>query len=752
MMYSLSQVAFVLLFLGTVFLLLIFGETTFGIFFLGLLVAVCGIALTHSRASQVRQFVLPLGLFGSFVAVTFLSLLTTISIPLTVNAAMFYASSYVVFFTVLCTDPEWFPTQLLIVGASILATFFSCLTLLYIAIPALTTTLPTVSLLTAQYGHNQASVLFLLVLPVVWFFADQRKSKLTRVAVLVLFAALILSFSRVATVLAVVELLLLTWKTQDHRLRELGKVLVLFVGLAMVLLAVFSLGWHRVGEECGFPFFQDKLCKSIHHELRPAYWSQAVRATLQRPITGWGGGTFSLLSPVLQQRYGEFSGYAHNEVLHAFAEYGMFGGIVFTAFLALVCWKAVAVLQKNESSLQKSIAIGVLCVVVSSCFDFGLHMIGLWIFFLMAVATLFKNDRKKTISSNFSTESWVTFSTILATLCAVSVLVWATAFLASGIFWRQGKKDLSLQVFPFAYWKVEESLLNDGAHGETNEWWLHLYKNHYRVWDAVAHSNAASVAEKTLAIIEALQLDPFSQQRYLPYITMALSSNDEALSVQAISIWDQKLSAGQLDSYTYQQHGQVAAAAIEEANRLLVARQSSSALQLYQHAYHIQDVQFGSHNISVYEKLKELPIQETLPLLNALKFGIVFKDEQLIYQGESYQLQQSIKYGSPEVAGQLMTDIMALGGDYDWKVQTLVKDTFNQTDKPSDTQLQAFALAILAWEKRTSSPTTFDYSVKHPVALQLIAAAKRSQKGNTHQAQMMISLAKQIDSGDVGIH
>jgi hypothetical protein len=170
-MYSAVQVLFFLLFFVVLFLLLVFGETTIGIVLLGLLTATCLGALLLRGGQRSSRTHLAVGAFAVFVVVTAFSITQTISVPFSVNAAMFFAASFVVMLSVTKTNKKWMDAQFLLGGLVILSAVFVVLTLIFTSFPELSRSLPTTSLLTALYGHNQASVLFLLVIPIAWFFA-----------------------------------------------------------------------------------------------------------------------------------------------------------------------------------------------------------------------------------------------------------------------------------------------------------------------------------------------------------------------------------------------------------------------------------------------------------------------------------------------------------------------------------------------------------------------------------------------------
>jgi len=501
-------------------------------------------------------------------------------------------------------------------------------------------------------------------------------------------------------------------------------------------MSISSTIGHHSASGCPFPILQDKLCKDIHREMRPAYWTQAVDAAAQRPAEGWGGGTFALLSPLLQKNYGEYSGYAHNEILHAFAEYGVSGGIPYLLFIVYIGYIASRHVLQGKRGVIHGLALGLLCVIITSLFNFGLHMLGLWIFFLLGSSVLISQSSSLL---QFEFSKGKNFSKVLLGvffIFALTVLSWTAAFTVSEVLLSKGKRDLSLRVFPLAYWRVEESLQKDSSSSQTNEWLLRLYQNHYRVWDALASSPNLPQAEKAVALKKGITLDPMSQYRYFPYINAAIESGDARLIAEAVSMWKELLNSGFLDSYTYEENGQVAGLVIVEANRLIVAQQIAQALQLYQNAYQIQSEQFGMYDIALFKKIEELPITELLPLLSAVEYQVIYKQADDLYRGESAQLVSAILKGNALVSSQLVRNIVRLGGEYDWKLQDLITSTCKKPTQRSPDVLLACVESILSWEKNTTTGSTFDYDVKQDVAKQIVQHARDLQISNPAQADV----------------
>lgn len=760
-MYSGSQAIYFLIFFCLLFLLLIFGETTLGIPLFGLLALLELFFIREVKFERVSQFILPIYLFGALVGITFLSLLTTISIPLTVNAAIFYALSYLVFVFTLLRNPRWLTTSAMAIGVSTLAVCLGALTFLYTAVPQLSSYLPSTTLLTAMYGHNQAAVLFLLALPLLWWTAEEKKSWLARLGIVFVFGSLLLTFARLGIVLGVTEVGVLWFTTADKKLKKLGAGL-LFLSFG-VLLAV-SLAWSLVmttSGDCPYPVFQAQLCKPLHQELRPEYWRQALQALIQRPLTGWGGGTFSLVSLRLQSREGLYSGYAHNELLQAFTEYGLLGGLLFLVFFFWIIRKGLYQLRFPHQRLSFCFALAVLAVILESFFNFSLHLIGLWLLFLIVTACWISEVKQESSLGAFVRRfrTWITrkhtqfflpasgmgVKVYFATL-AVGTLLWAGLYLTSVFFWQKKQYDTALSLFPFAYWRVENSLSQpELISTSTQNFLFTLYGHHPRIWDSAAQAANIPSTQKAKYLQTAIPLDPHNQLRYFQYVDAALKGEDNDLAEQALTTWIERSNRNLLDNYSYPENGVIAALGIEKANQLL-DKNPIQALHFYELSYTLQPEQFLYPSLPVLEQIAQLPISETLPLLNILDTDFVFRYARPLYAGESLQLQQALAQGQPEIAEQLMNNILRMG-EYDWEVAELILTSWQESSSTTKQEAQvliAYSKVILAWEEKMGPEYAFNYKLKGPLAEQLSRQAQLYQERDPQSAMELSQYATQI--------
>lgn len=475
MTLSLSQAFFFLAFFSLFFLLLIFGETPNGVVIAGLITGL--FCLYHKKMSFLSSKLSSLiWIYIFFLGIALLSLATTISLPLTINKAIFFLFGFVCFFFFFQLNPKWFSSKLLKVGIVIVGLILGCLFLLGVLIPTLSTHLPAMNLLVTNYGHNHFSIYLLLLLPLGWELAEKKWNIRSFLFILVINLGLIFSFGRLSILLGLGETAVLGFlrrKSSSIPKIQLFFLLLPFV-IGIIISCIFSFPLSKkIAGECLSSAFQKQLCKPLQLEDRPAYWLQATTATFIRPWTGWGGGTFNILSKKFAvDQSNKYSAYTHNQFLQTAAEYGLFGATLLILFCAVILRQASGNVIHRPASPALFISVAIICFIIDALFDYNWEYWGIWILFLMSVTLMNEGlPFKKKAHVEIAVQTiiwWVS--------CGV-ILLWSVGYLFSTVAWSVGKYDFSQRLFPFVYWRVEQVLTEKKVSLKTEQEILWLYQN-----------------------------------------------------------------------------------------------------------------------------------------------------------------------------------------------------------------------------------------------------------------------------------
>src|SRR5258708_2377142 len=322
-MFSLQQLVFFLSFFSLFFIIIIFGEIPGGIVLMAvvtILFLVFHRKIQWQKISAHPKIIIPFLLILLF---SFLSLFTTQSIPLTANRFMFFTFSFVCFIFFLGVEEKWLSAEVLSYGFVLTSIVLCFLSLLLFFVPDLARYLPSFNLLIANYGHNHASIYFLFTLPLsfqIWIKNKQKKIFL--IPLLVSLLGLFVSFARIATVLAFLELVFSFWQFRKQLHSKISFTLFLpFLIFGVIFLFFTFFPQFSANQHCILPIFKTQLCKPLNEEARPQYWLQALKGTAAKPFTGWGGGTFVIISQRLEDTPSPFLSYSHNEYLQIFPDY-----------------------------------------------------------------------------------------------------------------------------------------------------------------------------------------------------------------------------------------------------------------------------------------------------------------------------------------------------------------------------------------------------------------------------------------------
>lgn len=525
-MFSLEQLIFFLGFFSLFFLLLIFGETPVGIVLIGVF-AIFFILfrkqLRYKNVALQKKFVFPLALV---VLITFVSFFATLSIPYTVNKSIFYLFSFLCFIFFLCVDENFLSRKNIQYGFCLVGCALSFLSILFFFFPSLVRYVPSFNLLTANYGHNHASVYFLFVIPLcfqVW--KEHKKNSFFILPLLLILLGLFLSFAREVIFLSGFELVFLFWKSKSS-FKEKKYLLFFFPYIFWIVIFLFFALFPQFStvEKCIAPIFRVQLCKPLNNESRPRYWSQAMQAIWKKPLFGWGGGSFPIISNEMQNNASFFSAYAHNEYLQFFAEYGVIAGVVYLFFFFQIWKEIVRDFKKNASHETLFLSLSVISLSIDAFFDYNWNYLSIWCVLLISIALILKVHARGTVSKKTGKTSQFTFW-----IPSAVIVGWAGVYLLSTLFWIKGNFDIAERIFPFVYWRVEEVAGTSRITSTTNNFLLSFYGNHVPILEKYL-SNIENSQTKVTVLRQLLSLHPLDAvSRSMLFQVLAKEKNWKAI-------------------------------------------------------------------------------------------------------------------------------------------------------------------------------------------------------------------------------
>jgi O-antigen ligase len=443
---------------------MLFGETAEGLALMAIVCAAMALSWAHWRQEPLRHDKEWWLFWGSYIGIASLGILTSESWLQTLNKVVIIACSFLFTSTWWLIDRNWIDQKLLAVGVLLLGCVLSVMTGLLFIFPEFSQLLPAMNVLVATYGHNHANIFFLFCVPIAWrFWRQQRDWWWAWGPLFLMVGGIVLSFGRVAVFLAACQLLWLAHQEFGRRQWPgIAKVAIATVSTAVVILGVLSL-WPgtRSIEDCPLPVLKAQLCKALVQEGRPAYWRQTIQGIAERPIFGWGANTFPIVSKKLQHNWSEYSAYPHNEYLQWIVEFGLLGGGWLLYCFGRLMWLTLRAIQKMDGKhvWLQAMGVGVASMWVDAVFNYNWSYLSVWILMMLAMGLIIRESEEgvQTSQRRFTRRQvWLLRGWLGALL--LGVVAWGSIFGVSTWWWRQKSYDRAVLIYPFVYWRVEDSL------------------------------------------------------------------------------------------------------------------------------------------------------------------------------------------------------------------------------------------------------------------------------------------------------
>jgi O-antigen ligase len=196
--------------------------------------------------------------------------------------------------------------------------------------------------------------------------------------VVVLITALILSFSRAAWISLAVSFLFYLIILFRIKIRWILIVLAVFVGI------FFSFKWEILDtleknkQDSSADFVEHvqsiaNISSDASNLERINRWQSAIRMFHEKPIFGWGPGTYQFFyapfqrskeKTIISTNFGDL-GNAHSEYIGPLAESGLFGMITMLAIVFAAIWTGMRVFKRSENKEIKLLALVTMMALVS---------------------------------------------------------------------------------------------------------------------------------------------------------------------------------------------------------------------------------------------------------------------------------------------------------------------------------------------------------------------------------------------------
>jgi hypothetical protein len=268
---------------------------------------------------------------------------------------------------------------------------------------------------------------------------------------------LFVSLSRGAIGISILQLILM-FALFGKRKFGLHKKALLLMGLLFTAIFVVKLylSFFSVihNEECKVMMFDKNMCKSIAFEARPDYWKTALDTFMKNPVFGTGPGTYGQAATLYKGKQAFWSKYAHSSFLQIFSETGILGG---SAFLILMLGSLVSIWnsfkREKDGTIQKSLFIGLVGIVLNSFIDYDWQFAGTWILTIafMAIA-LRTTGTSSLLGKKYSIPQFATmYGRFLLGFSQVAIVILGAMYIVTDYLIVRDV-NLAAKISPYFHW------------------------------------------------------------------------------------------------------------------------------------------------------------------------------------------------------------------------------------------------------------------------------------------------------------
>ncbi len=391
------------------------------------------LAVLHSRA-LIRRTV-PNVSFFLFIVTLIILIPFSLAKSHSIENVLWWLSYMAIFITAQCFASDRRLLEIIAKVFAVLATIYSvCMAYLFTVIGLSSYT----RLSGLSAGHNIYGAFLILPLFLSGYFAIKEhviwKKSLWIVATSIILSNIVLTFSRGTWLSIVVGLALFLFVSKGYitwqLIRTTWKTYVLVILIAVISVSGIWFAAKRNTvrtsiEKPAAQVFSNEDADNNAFVSRLHYFGDALATFIQRPIFGFGGGTYpyALRMFKMDPNYGSFAD-PHNWFLRMLVENGIVVAVIFLAFLGTLFWEMWRMIrrQKQLSWFHSIVFVGLFGSVFHGLMDMDWsYSILLPVFFCFAGAlygsVLDANETKNTTARSYSL--WVDVVMLIVLLIAV---------------------------------------------------------------------------------------------------------------------------------------------------------------------------------------------------------------------------------------------------------------------------------------------------------------------------------------------
>ena len=297
------------------------------------------------------------------------------NIPAALYAFVSQISGFIFFLLVLLCIKNKEMIRRVLLFVVILTLGFCLISIVLYLNPNLASYLPVMNMFYPTYGHNHLAEWLLIVIPISWWLALTEKRNIFKIFPFVFTLMLWLSFGRIATVLGLIQLvvlLLLFRKANKVDLKK--KRSIVFFLIIAVFVAILAAGFtvDRANSPlCDHIHFSKLLCKTNEFSNRLYYWQQSVYLWKENPLLGSGLMNYANQSLKHVQVPGFQSAYAHNAVLQSISEGGLVATIPFVLLFGYLLVKVTILVYRSKDHFFYILLLSIYSSYACALLDFS---------------------------------------------------------------------------------------------------------------------------------------------------------------------------------------------------------------------------------------------------------------------------------------------------------------------------------------------------------------------------------------------